>query len=162
MEYIHGEIQGQRNVYLGCQVIKFIAFENIIMKIHISTMQNIHSYGYKKYNDTRCAVSEFEFNDLNLTTEVWIDAAKGTVMKTVNRGINESGEYEYIEEYTATYNVVTDEDVKKPDLTGYTLIETDGEDVDVDPSELPSITIDDNKTILQGPEPQEQNYVILD
>ena len=126
-------------------------------------MHNINSYGYKRYNDTKCAVGEFELDDLNLTTEVWIDTAKGTLMKIINTGIDDTGrEYEIVEEYTATYNVVTDEDVKKPDLTGYTLIETDGEDFDIDPSELPSITIDDDNTILYGPGFQEQNYVILD
>ena len=125
-------------------------------------MQNINLYGYKKYNGTKCAVSEFKFDDLELTTEVWIDIAKGTMMKTINTGIDDTGkEYQIIEEYTATYNIVTDEDVKKPDLTGYTLIETHGEFDTTNSSEFSNIIINDDKTILEGPEPKDQNYVIL-
>lgn len=114
------------------------------MKQYLKT-QNILLFGFKKYNGTRCAVAEFKFNDLNLRTKIWLDAKKGTLLKTVNNGIDDIGEeYEIIEEYVATYNVVTDEDVKKPDLTGYTLIEINDEIHNVNPIEQPSITIDNH------------------
>lgn len=124
---------------------------------------NLILYGFEKYNGVKCAVAEFKVSDINLTIKIWSDVQKGTVLKTSNIGIDDTGrEYEIVEEYTVTYNVVTDEEVKKPDLTGYTLIETDGETNDIDPSKFPSITIDDGKTMLDGPGLQEQNYVILD
>lgn len=57
---------------------------------------------------------------------MWLDSEKGTLLKLVNKGISSDGsEYEYIDEYTATYDVVTDEDVKKPDLTGFEKIEVE-------------------------------------
>jgi len=80
--------------------------------------------GYEKYNDTKCAVGEFKIADLNLTTRIWIDAQKGTCLKILNTGIDSEGKtYEITDEYTATYDVVTDKDVKKPDLAGYTFVE---------------------------------------
>ena len=33
--------------------------------------------------------------------------------------------FEYVDEYVATYDIVNDDDVQKPDLTGYTLIQDD-------------------------------------
>ena len=41
--------------------------------------------------------------------------------KTINKGIDSMGEeYEIITECTPTYGVVTDEDVQRPNLEGYT------------------------------------------
>ena len=83
----------------------------------------LNLFGYEEYNTTKCAVAEFAQS--SLTVMIWVDAQKGTVLKTINKGIDETGnEYEIIEEYKVSYDVVTDEDVKKPDLTGYTFIET--------------------------------------
>ena len=83
--------------------------------------QNIRLYGYEEYNDTKCAVAEFKWKDSALKTRIWIDNDRGTCLKIENTGIDSEGnEYEYIDEYIVTYDIVTDEDVKKPDLTGYT------------------------------------------
>lgn len=83
--------------------------------------QNIRLYGYEEYNDTKCAVAEFEWEDLELKTRIWLDKDRGTYLKIVNTGIDSEGnQYEYIDDYIVTYDIVTDEDVKKPDLTGYT------------------------------------------
>jgi hypothetical protein len=85
--------------------------------------QNIRLYGYEKYNNIKCAVAEFKWKDLELKTRIWIDKDRGTCLKTVNTGIDSEGEqYEYINEYIVTYDIVTDEEVKKPDLIGYTEI----------------------------------------
>lgn len=101
----------------------------------------IHLSGYEKYNGTRCAVGEFYMKDSNLTVTIWLDAKKGTCLKIINSGYDSFGKpFEYIEEYKATYGVVTDEDVKKPDLTGYTLIEY-SDDTTTDTNE---ITFPDN------------------
>ena len=89
----------------------------------IGKKQNIRLYGYEEYNDTKCAVAEFNWKHLELKTRIWIDRDRGTCLKLVNTGIDSEGEqYEYINEYIVTYDIVTDEDVKKPDLTGYTEI----------------------------------------
>lgn len=81
-------------------------------------------FGYEKYNDTKCVIGKFV--DSELTVEIWLDAKRGTCLKTVNIGIDSTGEnYEIVNEFIATYDIVTDEDVKKPDLTGYTMIEND-------------------------------------
>ena len=87
----------------------------------IGKKQNILLYGYEEYNETKCAVAEFKWKDLELKTRIWIDKDRGTCLKTVNTGIDSEGnQYEYIDEYIVAYDIVTDEDVKKPDLTGYT------------------------------------------
>ena len=87
----------------------------------IGKKQNIRLYGYEEYNNIKCAVAEFEWNDLQLKSRVWIDKDRGTCLKSLNTGIDSEGnQYEYIDEYRVTYDIVTDEDVKKPDLTGYT------------------------------------------
>ena len=82
---------------------------------------NINSSGYETYNNTKCAIGEFYIETSNLTIKIWLDANKGTCLKTINTGIDSSGKpYEHIEEYIATYGVVTNQDVMKPSLTGYT------------------------------------------
>lgn len=87
----------------------------------IGKKQNILLYGYEEYNNTRCAVAEFSWEDLALKTRIWIAKDRGTTLKVKNTGINSEGnQYEYIDEYRVTYDIVTDEDVKRPDLTGYT------------------------------------------
>ena len=87
-------------------------------------MLNIHLFGYEKYKGTKCAVGEFEFDNGDLITKLWIDAKKGTYLKITNTGISPNGEqYEFEDEYEATYNIVKDEDVERPDLTGYEKIE---------------------------------------
>ena len=93
-------------------------------------MHNINSYGYEKINGTKCAVAELKFAEIeNVTTTYWIDAQKGTLLKLVNKGIDLDGkEYEYIDEYTATYDIVKDEDVEKPNLEGYTQLENSLQD----------------------------------
>lgn len=81
-------------------------------------------FGYEKYNNIKCAVGEFKIQEYNTTVTVWLDAKKGTCLKIVNSGYDSMGEsFEYIEEYTAIYDVVNDENIKKPDLTGYTLVD---------------------------------------
>lgn len=87
----------------------------------IGKKQNILLYGYEEYNNTRCAVAEFSWEDLALKTRIWIAQDRGITLKVKNTGINSEGnQYEYIDEYRVTYDIVTDEDVKRPDLTGYT------------------------------------------
>ena len=52
---------------------------------------------------------------------MWLDIRNGAILKRVNIGIDSYGdEYEFELESTITYGVVTDEDVARPDLTGYT------------------------------------------
>lgn len=78
--------------------------------------------GYKKYNDIECAVGEFKL-EKEWTVEIWIDSKKGTCLKTININVDSNGKKRENEEnYTAIYNVVKDDDVRKPDLTGYTEI----------------------------------------
>ena len=87
----------------------------------IGKKQNILLYEYEEYNNTRCAVAEFSWEDLALKTRIWIAKDRGTTLKVKNTGINSEGnQYEYIYEYSVIYDIVTDEDVKRPDLTGYT------------------------------------------
>jgi hypothetical protein len=86
-------------------------------------MQSIILFGFEEYMGARCAIAEFKFNDLNLTTKIWVDTNKGTLLKTINEGRDSNNKkYELTDEYVATYNVVTDEDVRKPELTDYSLI----------------------------------------
>lgn len=101
--------------------------------------------GYENYNGTKCAVGEFKFNELDLTTKIWLDEERGTYLKIVNTGIDSSGsQYENVDEYVATYDIVTDEDVKKPDLTEYTMI---SEDTKSDEEMITNITINDDSSI---------------
>ena len=87
---------------------------------------SIHLFGYENYSETKCAVGKFEFNNTGLETTFWIDAKKGTCLKTSNIGSDSMGnKFEYVDEYVATYDIVNDDDVQKPDLTGYTLIQDD-------------------------------------
>ena len=84
-------------------------------------MHHINLFGYEIYGGAICAVAEFDMNDFKVTT--WIDRGKGTALKTITSGIDYSKkEYEIKNEYKITYGVVTDEDVARPDLTGYTEI----------------------------------------
>ena len=72
---------------------------------------------------TKCAVAEFDLNDSNLVTQIWVDCKKGTLLRTINKGLGDNGEeYEIVENYAATYDIVTDKDVEMPDITGYNLI----------------------------------------
>ena len=58
-----------------------------------------------------------------IVTTFWIDAKTGTYLKIVNNGRDYNNQqYEYVEEYIATYGIVNADDVKRPDLTGYTEI----------------------------------------
>lgn len=83
----------------------------------------IHLFGFKKYNGTKCAVAEFDLNDSNLVTQIWVDCKKVTLLRTINKGLGDNGEeYEIVENYAATYDIVTDKDVEMPDITGYNLI----------------------------------------
>ena len=80
--------------------------------------------GYEKCNRTKCAVAQLRFTHNELTTTMWVDIQNGMFLKVRNKGIDSWGEeYELINEYTPTYGVVTDEDVKRPDLEGYTQLE---------------------------------------
>ena len=86
-------------------------------------MQSIILFCFEEYMGARFAIAEFKFNDLNLTTKIWVDTNKGTLLKTINEGRDSNNKkYELTDEYVATYNVVTDEDVRKPELTDYSLI----------------------------------------
>lgn len=77
-------------------------------------------FGYEIYNNTKCAIGQFNIN--NLIVRIWIDINNGTCLKTINMGVDSSGKkYEVATEYIVTYNVVTDDNIKKPDLAGYTL-----------------------------------------
>lgn len=88
-------------------------------------MLNIHLFGYENYNNTRCAIGEFKFDD-NWLVKIWIDANKGTYLKVINVLIDDNGsKQENIEEFLVTYDVVKETDVQKPDLKGYTKIEND-------------------------------------
>lgn len=81
----------------------------------------IRLYGYEEYNEIKCAVAEFKWENSEFITRIWSDKDRGTCLKFVNIGIDSEGnQYELIDEYIATYDIVTDENVKKPDLTGYT------------------------------------------
>ena len=103
---------------------KIYAFVDYVNSDNIGVEESEYTFiGYEKYNGTKCIVGEFktEIEKEVLTTRIWIDAERGTCLKIVNAGIDFSGnQYEIVEEYTATYDIVTDEDVKKPDLTEYT------------------------------------------
>ena len=87
-------------------------------------MLNIHLFGYEKYKGTKCAVGELEFDKGDLITKLCIHAKKRPYLKTVNTSIGSNDEqYVFEDEYEATYNIVKDEDVERPDLTGYEKIE---------------------------------------
>lgn len=109
------------------ECIKYIPREKLYTYIEYEESEYTDLYnlqytfkGYKKYNGTKCAVGEFKLSD-EWTTEIWLDAKKGTCLKTVNSIMDLNGEKEEIEEqYTAIYGVVKEEEVKRPDLTGYT------------------------------------------
>ena len=68
----------------------------------------INLFGFEEYNATKCALAKFVQN--NLTVMIWVDAQKGTVLKTINQGIDETGiKYEIIEEYKASGIGILDE-----------------------------------------------------
>ena len=70
--------------------------------------------------------AEFYHKDMNVTTKMWVDCKNGTTLKITTNGIDSNNTpYEFIEEYIATYGVVTDDDVKKPDLTDYEKMDND-------------------------------------
>ncbi len=86
-------------------------------------IMNTHSNGYEKYNDTKCVIGEFKKIDSD-TKIYWIDAKKGTVLKVVEKGKDESlNEYEKTYEYSVTYNKTSKEDVQKPDLNELVKVE---------------------------------------
>ena len=75
---------------------------------------------YERYNGVRCAVGEFKHKEMNHTVTLWINAHNGVLLKNVNNRINSEGKpFETIEEYKVLYNIVTDEDVARPNLEGY-------------------------------------------
>lgn len=123
--YILGQVLKLRNQFYTFHPKRFI------LLYHIQKIQKkngkwltIPLFGYEKYNNIRCAVGKFKIQEYNTTVTVWLDAKKGTCLKIVNSGYDSMGEsFEYIEEYTAIYDVVNDENIKKPDLTGYTLVD---------------------------------------
>lgn len=93
----------------------------LIVIVMILKKRIIRLYGYEEYNEIKCAVAEFKWENSELITRIWADNDRGTCLKFVNIGIDSEGnQYELIDEYIATYDIVTDENVKKPDLTGYT------------------------------------------
>lgn len=77
--------------------------------------------GYEKYNNSKCAIIEqineisYEGKDANqalkTTAKMWVDLKTGVALKT---------EYSNKAYSVVTFNKVTDEDVMKPDLNGYT------------------------------------------
>lgn len=119
----------------------------------------INFFGYEIVKGTRCAVAEFIINNLEKETQdqlylpeittmkIWVDAKKGTELKTVQTYIDEFGKLiESEDEWIVSYNVVTDEDVQRPDLTGYTPYELDNSDKKdvLDDAENTSNSINDN------------------
>ncbi|MBP3597001.1 MAG: hypothetical protein J6J60_06350 [Clostridia bacterium] len=84
--------------------------------------------GYGNYDNTKCAIAEFEFEiEDSLTNEIikskskfWIDSKNGVVLKVETSSIDSDGELvEAVQEYDVYYDVVTDKRVERPALIGY-------------------------------------------
>ena len=83
--------------------------------------------GYEKYNNSKCAIIEqineisYEGKDagqlLKTTAKMWVDLKTGVALKTE---YSNNLDLKYQAYSVVTFNKVTDEDVMKPDLNGYT------------------------------------------
>ena len=67
-------------------------------------------------------MAEFKINHeyTDSIIELWINKNDGTIIKIINTNIDsDNNETLYVNEYKITYNVVTDDDVERPDLSDY-------------------------------------------
>lgn len=89
-----------------------------------SVLETINDFTYQytylkeeNYNNHNCIV--FQLDKDNNFLKIWIDSDSGFVLKTEEKGDTSTETIEYY----INFNSVTDEDIKKPDLTEYEIKE---------------------------------------
>ncbi len=122
--------------YINYNTNENILLNKIVKKAIISTVESTYNtyassvletindftyqYTYLKeenYNNHNCIVFQLDKNNNYL--KIWIDSDSGFVLKTEEK----DGTSTEIIEYYINFNSVTDDDIKKPDLTEYEIKE---------------------------------------
>lgn len=74
--------------------------------------------GYEDYNNARCVVVEFTYDNI-MKDMIWIDLKTGVILKKI--GVVNS--YKYTQHSEVVFDSVNDQDIIKPNISEYTLIE---------------------------------------
>lgn len=88
---------------------------------------NYNFIGYENYENTKCIVAEFTYENIS-KEKIWVDANTGIILKR-ERKIND---YKYTEYNKVSFDIIKDEDVIKPDLSEFALIEENSTNEEVD------------------------------
>ena len=77
-------------------------------------------FGYEKYKGVKCAVAHIKYTNFNTANTIWVDVKNGFTLKTISETESVYGKRGTVRESIVTLNKVTDADIQRPDLTGYT------------------------------------------
>lgn len=100
-------------------------FETMICSVAKLLETDEYQYEFKDYetvNGIKCV--SFSLSNDNIVFDIWLDKASGMIVKMVCHYIGDgTNSIDTTLNYRYQLNNVTEEDVKKPDLTGYTITE---------------------------------------
>lgn len=110
--YIYHDYQTEKNIFMQeiCQVAKLLEVDNYTYTF----------VEYTKMNGLKTA--HFKLEDNNSLYEVWLDKESGMIQEIDYSNKNEKDEW-YKKHYRYSIGTVTEEQVKKPDITGYEQID---------------------------------------
>ena len=110
--YVYHDYQAEKDIFMQelCQVAKLL--EN-----------NTYQYTFVEFTKMNgLKVAHFKLEDQNSTYDVWIDRTTGIVQQIDY--VNKTQEDEWFKKhYRYSVDSVTDDQVKKPDLTDYEIID---------------------------------------
>ena len=100
-------------------------FETMICSVAKLLESDEYQYEFKNYetvNGIKCV--SFSLSNDSIVFDIWLDKSTGMIVKMICHYIGDgSNSIDTTLNYRYQLNNVTDEDVKKPDLTGYTITE---------------------------------------
>ena len=100
-------------------------FETMICSVAKLLESDEYQYEFKNYetvNGIKCV--SFSLSNDSIVFDIWLDKSTGMIVKMICHFIGDgSNSIDTTLNYRYQLNNVTDEDVKKPDLTGYTITE---------------------------------------
>ena len=88
---------------------------------------NYNFIGYENYENTKCIVAEFTYENIS-KDKIWVDTNTGIILKR-ERKIND---YKYTEYNQVSFDTIKDEDIIKPDLSGFALVKENSTNEEVD------------------------------
>lgn len=88
---------------------------------------NYNFIGYENYENTKCIVAEFTYENIS-KDKIWVDTNTGIILKR-ERKIND---YKYTEYNQVSFDTIKDEDVIKPELSEFALVEENSINEEVD------------------------------